>query len=61
MCIPRWDNFSFEFQIFDGEKREDFDSESFPTEYDSDIPLTELETEINKGLFSFILFAMNVL
>ncbi|MDB4859408.1 thioredoxin family protein [Candidatus Marinimicrobia bacterium] len=60
MCIPRWDNFSFEFQVFDGEKREDFDWEPFPSEYDSDIPLTELETEINKGLFSFILFAIGM-
>ena len=60
MCIPRWDDFSFEFQVFDGDKREDFDWEPFPTEYDSDIPLTELETEINKGLFSFILFAIGM-
>ena len=60
MCIPRWDDFSFEFQVFDGEKREDFDWEPFPTKYVSDIPLTELETEINKGLFSFILFAIGM-
>ena len=60
MCIPRWDDFSFEFQVFDGDKRADFDWEPFPTEYDSDIPLTELETEINKGLFSFILFAIGM-
>lgn len=60
MCIPRWDDFSFEFQVFDGEKREDFDLEPFPTKYASDIPLTELETEINKGLFSFILFAIGM-
>ena len=60
MCIPRWDDFSFEFQIFEGNKRENFDWEPFPLEYDSDIPLSELETEINKGLFSFILFALGM-
>ena len=60
MCIPRWDDFSFEFQVFEGNKREDFDWEPFPLEYDSDIPLSELETEINKGLFSFILFALGM-
>ncbi|MAZ60945.1 MAG: hypothetical protein CMG50_02055 [Candidatus Marinimicrobia bacterium] len=60
MCIPRWDNFSFEFQVFDGEKRTDFELKPFPIEYDSNIPLTELETEINKGLFSFILFAIGM-
>jgi len=60
MCIPRWDDFSFEFQVFDGDKREDFDWGPLPTQYASDIPLTELETEINKGLFSFILFAIGM-
>jgi len=60
MCIPRWDDFSFEFQVFEGNKRENFDWEPFPIEYDSDIPLSELETEINKGLFSFILFALGM-
>ena len=60
MCIPRWDDFSFEFQVFEGNKRENFDWEPFPLEYDSDIPLSELETEINKGLFSFILFALGM-
>ena len=60
MCIPRWDDFSFEFQVFEGDKREDFDWEPFPLQYDSDIPLSELETEINKGLFSFILFALGM-
>ena len=60
MCIPRWDDFSFEFQVFEGDKREDFDLEPFPLQYDSDIPLSELETEINKGLFSFILFALGM-
>ena len=60
MCIPRWDDFSFEFQVFEGDKREDFDWEPFPLEYDSEVPLSELETEINKGLFSFILFALGM-
>ena len=60
MCIPRWDDFSFEFQVFEGDKREDFDLEPFPLQYDSDIPLSELETEINKGLFSFIFFALGM-
>ena len=60
MCIPRWDDFSFEFQVFEGDKREGFDWEPFPLEYDSDVPLSELETEINKGLFSFILFALGM-
>ena len=60
MCIPRWDDFSFEFQVFEGDKREDFDWEPFPLQYDSDVPLSELETEINKGLFSFILFALGM-
>ena len=60
MCIPRWDDFSFEFQVFEGDKRKDFDWEPFPLEYDSEVPLSELETEINKGLFSFILFALGM-
>ena len=60
MCIPRWDDFSFEFQVFEGTKREDFDWEPFPLEYDSEVPLSELETEINKGLFSFIFFALGM-
>jgi thiol:disulfide interchange protein DsbD len=60
MCIPKWDDFSFEFQVFEGTKREDFDWEPFPLEYNSEVPLSELETEINKGLFSFIFFALGM-
>ena len=58
MCIPRWDDFSFEFQVFDGEKREDFDWEPFPTKYVSDIPLTELSFLFSKILF-FIFLSRN--
>ena len=59
MCIPRWDDFSFEFQIFEGNKRDDFCS-VVQLEYNSDKELSELESEINKGLFSFILFALGM-
>ena len=59
MCIPRWDDFSFEFQVFEGNKRDDFCS-LIPLEYNSDEELSELESEINKGLFSFILFALGM-
>ena len=59
MCIPRWDDFSFEFQVFEGNKRDDFCS-VIPLEYNSDKELSELESEINKGLFSFILFALGM-
>ena len=59
MCIPRWDEFSFEFQVFEGNKRDDFCS-VIPLEYNSDKELSELESEINKGLFSFILFALGM-
>ncbi len=59
MCIPKWDDFSFKFQVFEGDKRENFDL-PLSMEYDSDVPLSELETEINKGLFSFILFALGM-
>ena len=59
MCIPKWDDFSFEFQIFEGNKRDDFCS-VIQLEYNSDKELSELESEINKGLFSFILFALGM-
>ena len=59
MCIPRWDDFSFEFQVFEGNKRDDF-CPVIPLEYNSDKELSELESEINKGLFSFILFALGM-
>ena len=59
MCIPKWDDFSFEFQVLEGNKRENFNL-PLSMEYDSDVPLSELETEINKGLFSFILFALGM-
>ena len=59
MCIPKWDDFSFEFQVLEGNKRENFNL-PLSMEYDSDVPLSNLETEINKGLFSFILFALGM-
>ena len=58
MCIPRWDDFNFIFKVFEGEKRQEFVIVPFPTDYNDEIPLSDLENEINKGLFSFILFAL---
>ncbi|MBS30289.1 MAG: hypothetical protein CMG39_03915 [Candidatus Marinimicrobia bacterium] len=60
MCIPRWDDFNFIFKVFEGEKRQEFVIVPFPTDYNDEIPLSDLENEINKGLFSFILFALGM-
>ena len=63
MCIPKFDDFSFNLKVGDGNSRKEHSSD-FPTEYIfEEVQQCEesfLDKEINKGLFSFILFSFGM-
>ena len=61
MCIPKWDDFIFSFNIYDGDTRSEFNNR-LTTDYDksNNEVSRELETQINKGLLSFIIFSLGM-
>ena len=61
MCIPKWDDFNFSFNIYDGDTRSEFNNR-LTTDYDksNNEVSRELETQINKGLLSFIIFSLGM-
>jgi len=64
-CIPKWDDFNFTLQITNGIKRVDYnnklDIEYSKINTNSDhTSSNELGEEINKGLFSFVLFSLGM-
>ena len=60
-CIPRWDEFNFSFEVLEGSKRIEYTNnlEEFKNIIDNS-KSNELDDEINKGLFSFIVFAFGM-
>ncbi len=64
-CVPKFDNFSFSFNIKEGDAREEFSKEldvNYEQSFVQDNELVQigLNEEINKGLFSFILFSIGM-
>jgi thiol:disulfide interchange protein DsbD len=63
-CIPKWDDFTFVFNIEDGTARTEFVSniiEEYPTLNEtSDVLPEELGDQVEKGILSFILFALGM-
>ncbi len=60
-CIPRWDEFDFSFKITSGNKRSDYSNEllDYRDLYENQSS-NELNDEINKGLFSFVIFSFGM-
>jgi len=60
-CIPRWDEFNFSFEIIAGDKRSDYSNEllGYRDLYENQSS-SQLNDEINKGLFSFIIFSFGM-
>ena len=62
-CIPKWDNFIFSFEVYEGNKRSNYDYDlilDFTEEIEPTAVATELNNEISKGLFSFIVFSIGM-
>ena len=62
-CIPKWDDFNFSFEVSKGQKRFDYDKELIDDYIDNKSELTassQLEEQISKGLFPFILFSLGM-
>jgi thiol:disulfide interchange protein DsbD len=62
-CIPKWDNFIFSFEVFEGNKRSNYNYDlilDFTKEIEQTAVSTELNNEISKGLFSFIVFSIGM-
>ena len=63
MCIPKFDEFSFNLNVEKGNSRLEF-TDDFPTEYElKEVESCEesfLDKEINKGLISFIFFSIGM-
>ena len=65
MCIPKWDEFNFSFEVSEGNKRPEYDIplvlDYNYSDIESDTNVSnELEEQINKGLFSFIIFSFGM-
>ena len=64
MCIPKADPFSFDLIINDGNARlnytKDFDTKFNFLDIESCEDVSDLDEEINKGIFSFILFSIGM-
>ena len=64
-CIPKFEDFSFSFTISEGNPRKEF-LKKLDTDYentsikDNELVQMGLDQEINKGLFSFILFSIGM-
>jgi thiol:disulfide interchange protein DsbD len=62
-CITKWDNFIFSFEVFEGNKRSNYNYDlilDFTKEIEQTAVSTELNNEISKGLFSFIVFSIGM-
>jgi len=62
MCIPKFDEFKFDFEVIAGNTRTEFSGE-LVQEYDNfklQSNDSELKEEISKGLFSFIIFSLGM-
>ena len=61
MCIPKWDDFIFSFEVLEGDKRPEYktplvlDYNYSDNESNTNVS-NQLEEQINKGLFSFLIF-----
>jgi len=63
-CIPMYDDFSFVFEIFEGDKREKY-IQPIAVEYSGNdetgnVSFESLDEVINKGFISFILFSISM-
>ena len=63
-CVPKFEEFTFYFHVKEGEPRfeytEELQKEYFSEESKVNVVQSGLNDEINKGLFSFILFAIGM-
>jgi len=65
MCIPKWDDFDFTFNIEPGDKRIEFDNKLIVeySDFDNDVNnevSDQLEDQISKGFLSFIFFSFGM-